>query len=49
MDAAGGRYILDTHHHRVHPETGQSPLARWSVGGWLPRMPDSLEVLELLL
>jgi putative transposase len=49
LDTAVGRYIVDTYHHRVHPETGQTPLARWSVGDWLPRMPDSLEVLDLLL
>jgi len=23
--------------------------ARWAAGGWLPRMPDSLEALDLLL
>ena len=33
----------------MHPETGQTPLARWSAGDWLPRMPDSLEALDLLL
>jgi putative transposase len=49
LDAAVGRYIGDDYHHRVHPETGQTPLARWSVGDWLPRMPDSLEALDLLL
>ena len=49
LDAAVGRYIVDTYHHRVHPETGQTPLARWSVGDWFPRMPDSPEALDLLL
>ncbi len=49
LDAAVGRYIIDNYHHRVHPETGQTPLGRWSVGDWLPRMPDSLEALDLLL
>ncbi len=28
LDAVVGRYIVDTCHHRVHPETGQSPAAR---------------------
>ena len=37
LDAAVGRYIVDTYHQRVHPETGQTPLARWSAGDWLPR------------
>lgn len=50
LDAAVGRYIVGTYHRRVHPETGQAPAARWAAGGWwLPRMPDSLEALDLLL
>src|SRR6476661_4592081 len=49
LDAAVGRYIVDTYHQRVHPETGQTPAARWVAGDWLPRMPDSLEALDLLL
>jgi len=49
LDAAVGRYIVDTYHRRVHPETGQTPATRWAAGGWLPRMPDSLEALDLLL
>src|SRR5664279_2220102 len=32
-----------------HPETGQTPAARWAAGDWLPRMPDSLDALDLLL
>ncbi len=44
-----GRYIVDTYQQRVHAETGQTPAARWAAGGWLPRMPDSLEALDLLL
>jgi putative transposase len=49
LDAAVGRYIVDTYHRRVHPETGQTPPTRWAAGGWLPRMPDSAEALDLLL
>ena len=49
LDTVVGRYIVDTYHHRVHPEIGQTPLTRWSAGDWLPRMPDSLEALDLLL
>lgn len=44
-----GRYITGTYHQRTHPETGQTPVTRWSAGGWLPRMPESLEQLDLLL
>src|SRR6478735_2549917 len=49
LEAAVGGYIVDTYHQRVHPETGQAPAARWAAGDWLPRMPDSLEALDLLL
>ena len=49
LDAAVGRYLIDDYHRRVHPETGQAPVKRWLAGGWLPRMPDTLEALDLLL
>ncbi|HZM68399.1 MAG TPA: Mu transposase C-terminal domain-containing protein [Nakamurella sp.] len=49
LDAMVGRYLVDTYHHRVHPETGQTPARRWVAGGWLPRMPESEEALDLLL
>jgi putative transposase len=49
LDAVVGRYIVDNYHHRIHPETGQTPAARWQTGGWLPRMAESLEALDLLL
>jgi len=51
LDAAVGRYIVGTYpyHRRVHPETGQLPLDRWTAGDWLPRLPESLEELDLLL
>jgi len=43
------RYIVGTYHRRVHPETGQTPFDRWTAGDWLPRLPESLEELDLLL
>jgi len=49
LDAAVGRYIVGTYHRRVHPETGQTPFDRWTAGDWLPRLPESLEELDLLL
>lgn len=49
LDHAIGRWLLDTYHARVHSETRATPRQRWSAGGWLPRMPDSLESLDLLL
>ena len=49
LDAAVGRFVVGDYHRRVHPETGQAPADRWAAGGWLPRMPESLEQLDLLL
>jgi putative transposase len=49
LDDAIRRFIVDDYHQSVHSETGEAPAARWAAGGWLPRMPDSLEQLDLLL
>ena len=49
LDAAIGRYVVNDYHHCVHPETGEPPVRRWLAGGWLPRMPESLDELNLLL
>ncbi len=49
LDAAIGAFLTGDYHHRVHSETRQSPAERWTAGGFLPRMPDSLEQLDLLL
>ena len=42
-------FILDQYHQRPHSETGEPPQARWEGGGFLPRLPESLEQLDLLL
>src|SRR6267378_2294114 len=49
LDAAIGEYFLGIHNNRPHRETGIAPLQAWRGQGWLPRMPDSLEDLDLLL
>ncbi|QNK81551.1 Mu transposase C-terminal domain-containing protein [Nakamurella sp. PAMC28650] len=49
LDEAVGEWIVGTYMQRRHPETGQPPAERWTAGGWLPRMPESLEALNLLL
>jgi putative transposase len=49
LDAAIRQFLTSGYHHRVHSETRQTPADRWSAGGFLPRMPDSLEQLDLLL
>jgi putative transposase len=42
-------FVLDDYHHRAHSETRQGPMARWAAGGFLPRLPESPEQLDLLL
>jgi putative transposase len=42
-------WLLEDYHQRVHEETGCKPAERWEAGGFLPRMPKSLEQLDLLL
>src|SRR6266567_8096472 len=49
LDATLGDYFLGIYHNRPHRETGMAPLKAWRGQGWLPRMPDSLEALDLLL
>src|SRR6266446_8970829 len=43
------RFILEQYHQHPHSETGVPPQARWEGGGFLPRLPESLEQLDLLL
>jgi putative transposase len=42
-------WLLSDYQHRVHSETKCSPAERWEAGGYLPRLPDSVERLDLLL
>jgi putative transposase len=49
LDAALGAWITGTYHQRPHTETGIPPQQAWLADGWLPRMPDSIEALDLLL
>jgi len=49
LDATIGDYVLGTYNHRSHREIGMSPMKAWLGQGWLPRMPESLEALDLLL
>jgi putative transposase len=41
-------FVID-YNRRPHSETAQAPQDRWAAGGFVPRMPDSLEALDLLL
>jgi putative transposase len=49
LDHAIARFVVGEYNQRPHGETGQPPQHRWEGGGWLPRIPDSLEQLDLLL
>jgi putative transposase len=49
LDATIGDYVLGIYNHRPHRETGMAPFKAWLGQGWLPRMPESLEALDLLL
>jgi putative transposase len=49
LDTAFRRFLLEDYHQAPHGGTGAPPLARWQAGGFTPRMPASLEQLDLLL
>jgi putative transposase len=49
LDHALGAFFIGTYNQREHGETGQAPQSRWEARAFLPRMPDSLEQLDLLL
>jgi hypothetical protein len=42
-------FLLDGYHRRENAETKTPPAERWESNGFLPRMPNSLEQLDLLL
>jgi putative transposase len=49
LDAAIGTFIREAYNLTPHGETGMAPQQRWEAGAFIPRMPDSLEQLDLLL
>ncbi len=49
LDSRFREWLLDTYHTRVHSETHQAPSDRWEAGGFLPRLPESQEQMDLLL
>ncbi|MET7718916.1 Mu transposase C-terminal domain-containing protein [Streptomyces sp. NPDC005407] len=49
LDHALGGFFIGTYNQREHGETGRPPQARWEADAFMPRMPDVLEQLDLLL
>lgn len=43
------KWLLDDYMRRVHSETDMTPFDKWNSGSFLPRLPESLEQLDLLL
>ena len=49
LDSRLRTFLLDVYHRRKCAETKTPPAERWEASGFLPRMPESLEQLDLLL
>ena len=49
LDRAVGTFVANIYHARRHSETGETSLDAWRGGGFLPRSPESLQDLDLLL
>ena len=49
LDAAIGTYIVSTYNARLHRAIGMAPVEAWRGDGQLPRMPETLAELDLLL
>ena len=49
LDARLRTFLVETYQQQPHSETGIAPRKRWEAHGFLPRLPDSLEQLDLLL
>jgi len=49
LDATIGRFITKTYLPRTHPELRISPVTAWVGDGWLPRLPATIEELNVLL
>lgn len=49
LDRELGAHLVGNYNVRMHDEIEQVPHVAWLADGWLPRMPESLEDLDLLL
>lgn len=49
LEQAFRKWLVDDYLQRIHSETKMAPQLRWEESGFIPRMPISLEQLDLLL
>ncbi len=49
LDTHFQKWLLEDYHERVQAAINSAPQAHWEASGFLPRMPESLEQLDLLL
>lgn len=42
-------FLIKNYNRRIHSETQMKPLEMWTQGAFIPRMPDTLAELDLLL
>ncbi|WP_320204026.1 Mu transposase C-terminal domain-containing protein [Agrobacterium rosae] len=49
LNAAIGAFIVGNYNKRVHGTIGEAPIDAWRADGWLPRLPENLEALDMLL
>lgn len=42
-------FLHDTYHRRDHGTTGEPPTERWTAGGFLPNVPETIQALDMLL
>jgi putative transposase len=49
LDTHFQTWLLEDYHQRVQAAINSAPQASWEASGFLPRMPESLEQLDLLL
>jgi len=49
LDGRVRAFIVEDYHRQPHSETGEPPQARWEASGFLPRLPETVEQLDLLL
>lgn len=47
LDERFHRSVVEDYHQRVQSETGMAPQARWEASGFLPRLPESAEQLDV--